>query len=36
LQIPAIKVKEADPDEAGIVLDDYASTLTEEDFGLEH
>ena len=27
--------KVADPDEAEIVLDDYASTLTEEDFGLE-
>jgi len=25
----------ADPDEAEVTLDDYASTLTEEDFGLE-
>ncbi len=27
--------KVADPTEAGVALDDYASTLTEEDFGLE-
>jgi len=27
--------KVADPDEAEVALDDYASTLTEEDFGLE-
>ena len=27
--------KVADPDEAEVTLDDYASTLTEEDFGLE-